>query len=114
MKEYINWIQDRIDRKIRYIKELESTTGLTYTEGEYRDRELSRERSELSILTQCKDKIIEIESLKFPSESDIDEFLEEYEMRGEKEDGRDARYVPTDEEKVLIKDAIISFLSDKI
>jgi len=40
----------------------------------------------------------------------VDEFLEDYEMIGESEDGRDACYAPTEGEKFLIKDAIAGYL----
>jgi hypothetical protein len=41
----------------------------------------------------------------------IDEYLEDYEMRGEAEDGRDACHVPTEGERILIKDAIFGLLA---
>lgn len=45
-------------------------------------------------------------------ESAIDEFIEDYEMRGESDDSRDACYAPTEGERILIKDAIMGLLSD--
>lgn len=47
-----------------------------------------------------------------PTEADIDSFLEDYEMRGEAEDGRDTCYTPTEGERFLIKDAIMGLLAD--
>jgi hypothetical protein len=41
----------------------------------------------------------------------IDEYLSDYEMIGETEDGRDACYTPTDGDRALIKDAIMGLLS---
>ncbi len=40
----------------------------------------------------------------------IDEFLEDYEMAGEDEGGRDACYAPTEGERALIKDAVMGLL----
>ena len=45
-------------------------------------------------------------------ESIIDDYLEDYEMRGEDEDGRDACHTPSDGERFLIKDAIMGLLAD--
>jgi len=42
-------------------------------------------------------------------EKAIDEYLDDYEMIGEDEDGRDACHSPTEGEKALIKDAIMGF-----
>jgi len=42
----------------------------------------------------------------------IDEFLEDYEMVGESDDGRDACHVPNDGEKILIKDAVMGLLQE--
>lgn len=42
----------------------------------------------------------------------IDEFLEDYEMVGEDEAGRDACHVPTEGERALIKDAIMGLLAE--
>ena len=42
----------------------------------------------------------------------IDAFIEDYEMVGETEDGRDACHTPTDGERALIKDAICGLLAD--
>jgi hypothetical protein len=42
----------------------------------------------------------------------IDAYLEDYEMVGEAEDGRDACYQPNENERILIKDAILGLLSD--
>jgi hypothetical protein len=47
------------------------------------------------------------------TEQQIDAFLEDYEMVGEAEDGRDACYTPTEGDKVLIKDAFLSLLADR-
>ena len=44
------------------------------------------------------------------SEPLIDEFLEDYEMVGEAEDGRDACHAPTEGERFLIKDAVMGLL----
>jgi hypothetical protein len=44
------------------------------------------------------------------TEAFIDEYLADYEMRGEDEDGRDACHKPTDGEQFLIKDAIMGLL----
>lgn len=46
------------------------------------------------------------------TEQRLDDFLEDYEMVGESEDGRDACYHPTDGERFLIKDAVMGFLAD--
>jgi len=46
------------------------------------------------------------------SDAEIDEFLEDYEMSGENEAGQDCYYAPTENDKALIKDAILGFLSD--
>jgi hypothetical protein len=42
----------------------------------------------------------------------IDAYLEGYEMVGEAEDGRDACHQPSDDERALIKDAILGLLAD--
>ena len=42
----------------------------------------------------------------------IDAFIEDYEMIGETEDGRDACHTPTEGERALIKDAICGLLVD--
>ena len=42
----------------------------------------------------------------------IDAFLEDYEMCGEDEIGRDACYLPTENDKALIKDAVMGLLHD--
>lgn len=47
-----------------------------------------------------------------PTEAEIDEYLEDYEMRGNDEDGRDACHTPTEGERLLIKDAIMGLLAD--
>lgn len=44
------------------------------------------------------------------SESVIDEFLEDYEMIGESEDGLEGCYVPDENDKALIKDAVFGLL----
>jgi hypothetical protein len=46
------------------------------------------------------------------TEAFIDEYLADYEMRGEDEDGRDACHKPTDGEQLLIKDAIMGLLQE--
>lgn len=46
------------------------------------------------------------------TEAKIDAYLEDYEMVGEAEDGRDACYAPSEGEKVLIKDAIMGLLAE--
>lgn len=43
----------------------------------------------------------------------IDAYLEDYEMVGEAEDGRDAFHQPTDDERALIKDAIFGLLANE-
>ena len=48
----------------------------------------------------------------FPTEPQIDEYLADYEMRGEDEDGRDARHVPSDTDKAVIKDAVMGLLAE--
>lgn len=45
-------------------------------------------------------------------ESVIDAYLEDYEMRGEDVEGRDACHTPSRREKMLIKDAIMGLLSE--
>lgn len=47
-----------------------------------------------------------------PTEAEIDEYLEDYEMHGNDEDGRDACHTPTEGERILIKDAILGLLAD--
>lgn len=42
----------------------------------------------------------------------VDAFLDDYEMMGETQDGRDACHSPTESEKALIKDAIFGLMSD--
>jgi len=42
----------------------------------------------------------------------IDDFIEDYEMHGESEDGSDAIYTPTENDKALLKDAILGLLVD--
>ena len=42
----------------------------------------------------------------------IDDYIEYYEMHGESEDGRDAIYTPTENDKALLKDAILGLLVD--
>lgn len=44
------------------------------------------------------------------TEAALDSFLEDYEMCGEAEDGRDAVHTPTEGERALIKDAVMGFL----
>lgn len=114
MNEYIKWIGNRIDKTVKRIEELKSETGLTYTEGEYRDQQLREEELALSTLDECRKKSIQFNPANVPSENEIDDFLEFYEMRGETEDGRDAIHAPSEGEKALIKDAIISFLTSPI
>lgn len=46
------------------------------------------------------------------TEAVIDAYLEDYEMQGEAEDGRDACYTPSEGEKFLIKDAIMGLLAE--
>lgn len=46
------------------------------------------------------------------TEAALDEYLEDYETRGEDEDGCDACHVPSEAEKFVIKDAIMGFLAD--
>jgi hypothetical protein len=46
------------------------------------------------------------------TEERLDSYLEDYEMVGESEDGRDACYTPTEGERHLIKDAVMGFLAD--
>lgn len=46
------------------------------------------------------------------TEAQINEFLEDYEMAGEAEDGRDARHSPSEGERFLIKDAFMGLLQD--
>jgi hypothetical protein len=42
----------------------------------------------------------------------IDAYVDDYEMVGEAEDGRDACYQPTEQERIVIKDAIMGLLAD--
>lgn len=44
------------------------------------------------------------------TEAMLDEFLEDYEMIGESEDGREACYAPNENDKALIKDAMFGLL----
>jgi hypothetical protein len=46
------------------------------------------------------------------TEAFIDEYLENYEMRGEDEDGRDGCYTPSETERFVIKDAIMGLLAE--
>jgi hypothetical protein len=45
------------------------------------------------------------------TEAMVDDYLEDYEMVGEDEDGRDACYSPTEDERALIKDAVMGLLA---
>ena len=45
-------------------------------------------------------------------ESLIEEFLEDYELYGEDEEGRDACYIPTESDCYMIFDAVMGMLSD--
>lgn len=45
-------------------------------------------------------------------ESAIDSYIEDYEMLGEAEDGRDASYTPNENDRALLKDAMVGLLSD--
>ena len=47
---------------------------------------------------------------RLPSEAEIDEYLDDYEMVGEDDTGQEGSYCPTDREKTLIKDAIMGLL----
>lgn len=51
---------------------------------------------------------------KQPADLDqiIDNYVDDYEMLGETEDGRDACHTPTESERALIKDAICGLLAD--
>lgn len=44
------------------------------------------------------------------TEANIDAYLEDYEMRGEDEDGRDACYTPTEGDRALLKDFVMGLL----
>ena len=44
----------------------------------------------------------------------VDEFLNDYEMRGEDEKGREGTYTPTEAERHLIADAIAGLLGDDV
>lgn len=46
------------------------------------------------------------------TEAMVDKFLEDYEMRGEDEQGRDACHAPSEGERVLIKDAIMGLFAE--
>lgn len=52
------------------------------------------------------------ESWRALTETMIDAYLEDYEMVGEDEGGRDACYAPTEGERALIKDAIMGLLAE--
>jgi hypothetical protein len=45
-------------------------------------------------------------------EAAIDSYIEDYEMLGEAEDGRDACYTPNDNDRALMKDFALGLLSD--
>jgi hypothetical protein len=42
----------------------------------------------------------------------VDEYLDGYEMTGETEDGRDCCYTPTDQEQLLLTDAVAGLIAD--
>ena len=42
----------------------------------------------------------------------VDNFIEDYEMQGEDESGRDAYYIPNENDRALLKDAICGLLAD--
>ena len=44
-------------------------------------------------------------------EAMVDEYLADYEMVGEDEDGRDACYTPTEDDRALIKDAVMGLFA---
>lgn len=48
------------------------------------------------------------------TEAEVDEYLEEYEWRGEDADGRDTGHTPSQFEVMLIKDAIMGLLSEPV
>lgn len=44
----------------------------------------------------------------------VDEFMNDYEMRGEDAEGREGFYTPTESERLLIADAIAGLLGDDV
>lgn len=46
------------------------------------------------------------------TEANIDAYLEDYEMRGEDEAGRDASYTPTEGDRALLKDFVFGLLTE--
>lgn len=46
------------------------------------------------------------------TEANIDAYLEDYEMRGEAGDGRDACYTPTESDRALLKDFVMGLLAE--
>jgi len=44
----------------------------------------------------------------------VAEFIQDYEVRGEDEDGRDGSYTPTDVERVFITEAVEGLLGDDV
>ena len=64
---------------------------------------------------EAADALQALERQKQPDDLEqiIDAFVEDYEMVGEDEDGRDACHTPTEGERALIKDAICGLLADR-
>ena len=69
---------------------------------------------EYAAIADAIDALQAMERQKQPDDLEqiIDAFVEDYEMVGEDEDGRDACHTPTEGERALIKDAICGLLAD--
>jgi hypothetical protein len=69
---------------------------------------------EYAAIADAIDALQALERQKQPDDLEqiIDAFVEDYEMVGEDEDGRDACHTPTEGERALIKDAICGLLAD--
>jgi len=68
----------------------------------------STQNAVMSALRQAIEQA-ELPTLRPDYESIIDEYIEEYEMLGESEDGRECSYTPNENDKALLKDAFMGF-----
>lgn len=61
----------------------------------------------LRMFIDAVEAAMKAEPVSYMTEAQIDDYIEDYEMRGEDADGRDACHTPTADERALIKDAIM-------
>ena len=121
--EYNSTAADRLLAEVERLTKENAT--LTAERDELRaklsaaETELSRVREkaqEESLLLEdvCRNLVAleKQEPISVVSNATIDEFLEDYEMICENEDGVDCYYLPTENDKALIKDAMLGFFSD--